>query len=149
MTQLLVQGSAILAQGPFIETDDAIAAVDVIFPKGVLGAWQIVDVDTPAEFIASEFDYTGTGLVKKAMPVGTPPVPASISPRQFRQSLTHCGFRTQVEAAIAVSTDQDLKDWYQFASDFQRNHPEVIGMAAALDFTDDQLDQVWIYGATL
>lgn len=76
-------------------------------------------------------------------------VPQSISPRQFRQALTHFGFRSQVDGAVSASTDQDLKDWYQFASDFQRYHPEVLAMAAALGFTSDQLDQVWLYGIAL
>lgn len=76
-------------------------------------------------------------------------VPESISPRQFRQALNHFGFRQLVDAAVAGSNDQDLKDWYEFTSDMQRHHLKVLTMAAALGFTGDQLDQVWIYGATL
>ncbi|ALK96978.1 MULTISPECIES: hypothetical protein [unclassified Massilia] len=81
--------------------------------------------------------------------VVSPTIPESISPRQFRQALTHFSFRQQVEAGVAASSDQDLKDWYEFTSDFQRHHPEVLAMATALGFTSDQLDQVWKYGATL
>lgn len=85
----------------------------------------------------------------KLVPLAPAPVvPESISPRQFRQALTHFGFRQQVDAAVAASADQDLKDWYEWSTDFQRHHPEVLAMAAALGFTSDQLDQVWIYGAT-
>lgn len=87
---------------------------------------------------------------KPPVPVPAPiPVPEEISPRQFRQTLNKFGFRSKVEAAIAASNDQDLKDWYEFTSVFQRHHPEVIAMASALGFTSDQLDQVWIYGASL
>lgn len=84
-----------------------------------------------------------------ARATAAPPVPESISPRQFRQSLNHFGFRQQVDNGVAASTDQNLKDWYEFTSDFQRHHPEVLSMAQQLGFTSDQLDQVWIYGAAL
>lgn len=75
-------------------------------------------------------------------------VPEIISPRQFRQSLTHFGFRPNVETAIGAA-DQDTKDWYQFATQFERNHPKVLAMAQAMGYTSVQIDQVWTYGATL
>ena len=82
-----------------------------------------------------------------SLPAPTPaPVPESISPRQLRQSLTHFGFRAAVESAIGAA-DQDTKDWYQFATEFQRHHPLVISMAASLGYTTAQLDDVWTYGA--
>lgn len=74
-------------------------------------------------------------------------VPQSISPRQFRQSLSHFpGFRTAVESAVA-GADQDTKDWYAYATSFERSHPVVIAMAQALNYTPTQIDQVWTYGA--
>lgn len=100
---------------------------------------------------ASAGGKIGDGWVSGAplpvIPVVT--VPEEISPRQFRQALTKFGFRQQVEGAIAASVDQNLKDWWEFTSAFQRRHPEVLAMATALGFSDAQLDQVWIYGATL
>lgn len=75
-------------------------------------------------------------------------VPEVISPRQFRQSLTYYGFRSNVETAIG-GADQNTKDWYQYATQFERHHPEVLSMATSLGYTSAQLDQVWTYGATL
>ena len=79
------------------------------------------------------------------------PVPVTspqISPRQIRMAMTQLGLRTQVEAAVAAG-DQDLKDWYQFSTFFDRNHPQVIAMAAALNVDDQELDTLWALGATL
>jgi hypothetical protein len=76
------------------------------------------------------------------------PVPESISPRQFRQSLTHFGFRANIEAVVAQA-DQDTKDWYEYATDFQRNHAKTLSMAQAMGYTSQQMDQVWVYGAAL
>lgn len=75
-------------------------------------------------------------------------VPASVSPRQIRQALTRTGLRSQVEAAVAAG-DQDLKDWWEFATDFQRANPHVLAMAAALGVTERQLDDLWTLAAGL
>jgi hypothetical protein len=75
-------------------------------------------------------------------------VPDVISPRQFRQSLTYYGFRTNVENGVAAS-DQDTKDWYAFATQFERTHPKVLSMATQLGYTSAQIDSVWTYGANI
>lgn len=109
--------------------------------EGAIPGLNLVPDDGTA---AIGFRWDGSAFVPQP-----PIVPESVSPRQFRQSLTNFGFRQQVENAVTASADQYLKDWYQFASEFQRHHPEVLAMAQQLGFTSDQLDQVWTYGATL
>ena len=89
--------------------------------------------------------WNGSAFVAPVVPAS---VPAVISPRQFRQALTFYTFRTNVDNTIAAS-DQDTKDWYQFATQFERNHPKVLSMAQAMGYTSAQLDQVWTYGAGL
>ena len=82
-------------------------------------------------------------------PIGwASPVPASVSPRQIRQALTRSSLRAPVESAIAAS-DQDTKDWYAYATEFQRDNPHVAAMGAALGVTSDQLDQLWILAGSL
>ena len=86
-----------------------------------------------------------------AIQEATKPVPApvtQISPRQIRMALTQLNLRSQVEAAV-VAGDQDMKDWYEFSTYFDRNHPQVLAMATALSVTDAQLDALWKLGATL
>jgi len=78
-----------------------------------------------------------------------PPAPiAPISPRQIRQALTRAGLRTAVEAAVAAG-DQDLKDWYEFSTSFERNNAQVIAMGEALSVSPASLDDLWALGATL
>ena len=69
-------------------------------------------------------------------PVVTPPI--SVSPRQIRQALTALGLRGSIESEIAAA-DQDTKDWYEFATAFEENHPAVIALAAALDISQEQV----------
>jgi hypothetical protein len=71
-----------------------------------------------------------------------------VSPRQIRQALTRAGLRTAVEAAIAAG-DQDGKDWWEFATQFERQHPTVVAMGHTLNQTDAQMDALWALAASL
>ena len=71
-----------------------------------------------------------------------------ISPRQIRQVLTKTGLRAAVEGAVAAG-DQDLKDWWEFSTTFERLNPQVVAMGAALGQSDAHLDSLWALGASL
>ena len=101
-------------------------------------------IDPLDSVIGSVWD--GVGFLHPA-PLA-PVVPESVSPRQIRQALTAANLRTAVEAAVAAGT-QDLKDWWEFATQFERAHPMVAGMALQLGVTSEQLDQLWIAGGAL
>ena len=81
-------------------------------------------------------------------PVPPPPTIAPISPRQIRQALTRAGLRASVEAAVAAG-DQDLKDWYEFSTAFERLNPQVVAMGEALSVSPASLDDLWTLGAQL
>ena len=80
--------------------------------------------------------------------INKPIIPQFVSPRQIRQALTRAGLRESVEAAIA-SGSQDIKDWYEFATEFSRQHEDVALLAAALDVSEEGLDNLWILAASL
>ena len=71
-----------------------------------------------------------------------------VTPRQIRQALTALGLRELVEQAISTS-EQDVKDWWEFASSFEENHPQVIAMAQALLVSDEQLHALFVKAASL
>jgi len=75
-------------------------------------------------------------------------VPMVVSPRQIRQAMTKANLRLRVENAV-VASDQDTKDWYEFATEFRRDSPVVTMLAAALQVTDEQLDDLWILADSL
>lgn len=77
-----------------------------------------------------------------------PPDIVPVSPRQIRQALSNVGLRTAVELAIAAS-NQDTKDWYEYGTSFERNHPQVIKMGVALGVSPSDLDNLWLLAATL
>lgn len=71
-----------------------------------------------------------------------------ISPRQIRQALTAAGLRSQVETAVADG-NQDLKDWWEFATQFERTHPMVIAMGQGLGQSAQDMDDLWELAASL
>lgn len=51
--------------------------------------------------------------------------------------------------AYEAAGSQDLKDWWEFSALFERDHEQVVAMAAALSQTPEVVDAVWRLGATL
>lgn len=96
--------------------------------------------------------YSGGVLSGSPTPPYIPPppspVPASVTPRQIRQALTRFGVRAQVESAVAAG-DQDLKDWWEFATVVERKHPMVVGMASALGIDSTTLDAIFMAAGAL
>jgi hypothetical protein len=90
--------------------------------------------------------WDGTQLLPGLPP--TPQVPASVTPRQIRQALTQTGLRESVESFIA-SQPQDVRDWWQFATEFQRDHPLVAATGQVLNKSPAELDALWILAGSL
>lgn len=97
-----------------------------------------------------------------------PPVPNSISDRQFAQALALSGLLTEAEAlawvkvgdvpaALQVVVDAIPDNDVRFSANmllggatiFERNHPMVAALAAGLEMSSEQIDAIWQLGATL
>lgn len=70
------------------------------------------------------------------------------SPRQIRQALNAAGLRQQVEAGVAAA-DQDTRDWWEFSTAVESDHPAVLAMCTALGISDEQRAQVFGLAASL
>ena len=66
-----------------------------------------------------------------------------VSPRQIRQALTAANLRAQVEAAVAASS-QDVQDWWNFATQFEENHQQILAMCIVLGITGEQRHNVFV-----
>lgn len=71
-----------------------------------------------------------------------------VTPRQIRMALARAGLRTLVESAVAAGS-QDLQDWYEFSTTFQRDQPLVVQMGIDMGQSPAQLDALWQLAATL
>lgn len=80
--------------------------------------------------------------------IPAPEKPAAITPRQIRLALNQLGLRSTVDNAVKLA-DQDLKDWWEYSLEIDRNHPQVLAMCYQLGITDEQADDLFSLAATL
>lgn len=137
---------ALLIDGAFKETRRYDEKPEDIPHKGV--TWHDVVRETGDAFEGLENDKW---VVRTVDPATLPPsVPDSITPRQCRLLLLQQGMLSQVEAMVAASTD-DVKITWEYALEFRRDDPLLIGFAANLQppLTEEQINQFFIAAAQL
>jgi len=75
------------------------------------------------------------------------PVPTSVSPMQIRLALNQLGLRQIIEDAVA-SGSQDLKDMWEFATEFKRDYPLIIQLGIDLEITPEEIDNIFRLAGT-
>lgn len=85
--------------------------------------------------------------VLEDIPVQASSVPSAVSPWQMRRALNQLGLRATVEAAVAVA-DQDTKDGWEFATEFRRDNALLGAMAANLNMSEQDLDDLFTLAAS-
>jgi len=74
-------------------------------------------------------------------------VPQSLTPRQARLVLLQVGLLDEIEAMVA--TDRAMGIWWEYSLDVQRNNLHIVSAGLTLRLTSQQLDDLFILGATL
>lgn len=74
---------------------------------------------------------------------------AACSPWQIRKALNDLGLRDAVEAAVSSSGNQQLKDGWEYATEFRSDDPFVLSMGAALGKASDETREMIAFAATL
>lgn len=83
-----------------------------------------------------------------------PRIIPKLSSRQIRLGLLSVGItQEQVLQAIETISDQNAKrvakiEW-EYAIEYERNHPMISSVGALLGFTEEQIDQLFITAANL
>lgn len=72
-----------------------------------------------------------------------PTVPTAVAPLQARIALLKISKLAQVEAIIAQA-DETTKLAWEYATEFTRQSPIVLGLAGAIGLDSDALDQLFI-----
>jgi hypothetical protein len=82
--------------------------------------------------------------VEEVKPQPDPRASASLSRMEFMLALDAAGLLDDAEAFIAApATPRQAKIMWANASRFERGHPTLVAIAAAMDLTDAQMDAVF------
>lgn len=76
-------------------------------------------------------------------------VPQTLTPIQFRLQLNKQKLRPKVETMIAESLDFDLKDWWEYSTEYKRDNPILIAFAKELELSDEDVDNFFIAASKL
>lgn len=109
-----------------------------------------------------------SGVAIAPFELPAPPVPFSVTDRQFAQALAETGkitwpeaqawgARGEIPAALSQAVDaiEDETDrnralmFLGSAQTFERHHPMTTTLAASMEWTDSELDDLWRFAATL
>ncbi len=144
MTQLLIVGTAILAQGPLTQDDAHIFAPDITYPKDVIVGWQIVDVEAPSGFEPVNFTWDGAAVQPKPVVIAPLPVPQEVTAFQAKAALLNAGLLTQVQTFMASGSAPAFAQlaWAE-APTFGRQSPTMLAMAQAMGMSSDELDNLF------
>lgn len=109
------------------------STVTVTADNGVTRVWPIATFEAdPASCIAQ----TGNGI--------NAPVPATISASQARVALHRAGLLASVTALVDnPATDQEIKIFWEYEVNLNRDSPALNLMAGALGLTSSQLDDLF------
>ena len=80
--------------------------------------------------------------------VDPPPSVITVTPWQIRKALNQLGLRASVEAAVAASS-QEVKDGWEFASEFRSDNELISQLCTALGKTEAERVALFQLAATL
>ena len=80
--------------------------------------------------------------------VDPPPSVITVTPWQIRKALNQLGLRASVEAAVAASS-QEVKDGWEFASEFRSDNELIAQLCSALGKTEGERVALFQLAATL
>lgn len=91
-------------------------------------------------FVRSDFDPITPPVLPEYKPES--PEVFKCTPWQIRKKLNEMGIRTQVEQLVADSTDFNIKDGWEYATEFISNDPFVVSFGQMLGYDAEQTTQL-------
>lgn len=74
--------------------------------------------------------------------------PAAITPLQARKALRSAGLKAHLDAYVAGLSEAEQEEW-EYATLVERSHPVIVNGGIALGLSEQQIDELFVLGATL
>lgn len=91
-----------------------------------------------------DVEYGGAKLIEWMMDQPPTPVPQQVPMWAVRTVLQNNNLFDQAQAAITASTDNALKNVWEYGNFADRNSKAIASLAVTLNLTDAQVDQMFI-----
>lgn len=121
-----------LEDGVFLVPGGAVDFPPVHVPEGFKAKWNGTGFD---------MELINVPAVEPADP--EPVLPLIATKYKFRLALNQLGLREAVETAVAASTDQNIKDAWQYADEFRSDNPLVLQLGTTLGKTEEDIRVVF------
>ncbi len=152
----IIDGKAVALSGWHINSTKPIQGLESIYPSnphnrilGVETFYYCFDNEEQAKQALNWSEASGY----QPQFVEPKSVPQSITRRQARQQLLLMGLLDNVDPTIASIPDETARRmaeiYWQDATDFERDNPYLLSIAAALNLTPEQLDDAFIAALAL
>jgi hypothetical protein len=145
MTTLILAGSTIVAASPLVNaTETGYSTPDAFYPltSGVTGTVEAADL--PADFAPHLYQWIDGALDRLPDPPLPPaPVPDEVTNFQARAALIAAGLFDAVDAAVRARPSPIALQAWDYANTIKRHGALVTEVAAELDLTEQQLDDLF------
>lgn len=111
-------------------------------PEGMTG---VLEGETPMGIGGT---YINSVYTPPPQPEIEPSVPIAVSAAQGRLALLNAGLLDQVKAAVAQA-DEATNIWFEYATEWRRDHPILNALGAQLGLSSEQIDDLFRLAITL
>lgn len=137
-----------------VSIGDRMVAGDIVALDIRSGTHEAVSADAPELFVGGALRYDGewsihnrAALDEHLTMLRKMETPKSISARQARLVLLGAGLLDEIEALL--STHRAYQIEWEYATEFDRDHPLIVEIATQLGLSDEEVDNLFIAGGTL
>ena len=127
-----------------METQNFSSKFETILPNGKI-------IYDGIEGLPEEFPLTTAEIAEINSPraISSAPIPTSVSMRQARLALLNAGLLSTITAAINTRGSQEALIEWEFAATIDRGSNLVTQLAASLNLTEEQLDNLFYTASIL
>lgn len=115
-----------------------------------IGIYRVEPATAPEGYhiVSASIQRVNGVVTQVAVTAPVPPPVLKASARQIRLAMNLLGLREDIEQYVA-SQDRDVQDSWQWTTEFESNHPFLVGAAEQLNKTPEEVTALFTLAQTL